>query len=75
MKAVVWSKPNCPYCEQAKQLLTRKGVQMEIREIGAGRWTKELLLSHVPNAKSVPQIFLNEEYVGGFNELRAKIGA
>jgi glutaredoxin 3 len=75
MKAVIWSKPNCPYCEQAKQLLTRKGVQTEIRVLGEGRWTKELLLRHVPNAKTVPQIFLNEEYVGGLNELRSKIGA
>lgn len=69
MKATVWSKYNCPYCDQAKALLTQKGIEFEERKIGDG-WTKEDLLEAVPTARTVPQIFLNEELVGGFNELR-----
>lgn len=71
MKAIVWSKDACPYCVQAKTLLTQKGVEIEERKIGAD-WTKEQLLEAVPNAMSVPQIFLDGEYVGGFTELRAR---
>lgn len=69
MKAIVWSKYQCPYCDQAKALLTQKGIEFEERKIGDG-WTKEDLLEAVPTARAVPQIFLGEWHVGGFTELR-----
>jgi glutaredoxin 3 len=69
MKAIVWSKEQCPYCDQAKALLTQKGIEFEERKIGSG-WTREDLLEAVPTARTVPQIFLNEQLVGGFQELR-----
>jgi glutaredoxin len=69
MKAIVWSKYNCPYCDQAKALLKAKGYQIEERKIGDG-YTKEELLEAVPSARSVPQIFLDEAHVGGFDELK-----
>jgi glutaredoxin 3 len=72
MKAIVWSKYHCPYCDQAKALLTSKGIAFEERKIGDG-FTKEELLEAVPTARTVPQIFLDDEYVGGFNELRTKL--
>ena len=71
MRAIVWSKDNCPYCVQAKALLNQKNIQFEERKIGDG-WTKEQLLEAGPNARTVPQIFLDGELVGGFTELRAK---
>jgi glutaredoxin-related protein len=72
MKAIVWSKYHCPYCDQAKALLTSKGIQFEEKKIGDG-YTKEELLEAVPNARSVPQIFLDGELVGGFTELKQKL--
>ena len=72
MKAIVWSKYNCPYCDQAKALLKQRGIEFEERKIGDG-WTKEDLLEAVPTARTVPQIFLNDELVGGFTELRQKL--
>jgi glutaredoxin len=69
MKAIVWSKYNCPYCEQAKNLLQLKGIEFEERKIGDG-WSKEDLLESVPTARTVPQIFLNEQLIGGFTELK-----
>lgn len=69
MKAVVWSKYDCPYCEQAKALLKSKGIVIEERKIGDG-WTREDLLEAVPTARTVPQIFLDDKLIGGFNELR-----
>jgi glutaredoxin 3 len=74
MKAIVWSKNNCSYCDQAKALLNSKGIQFEEKKIGEG-WTREQLLEAVPTARTVPQIFLGEEYVGGFTELRQKLAA
>lgn len=69
MKAILWSKYHCPYCDQAKNLLQLKGINFEERKIGDG-WTKEELLEEVPNARTVPQIILDGKLVGGFQELR-----
>jgi glutaredoxin 3 len=71
-KAIIWSKDHCPYCVQAKALLSQKGIVFEERKIGDG-YTKEDLLEAVPNARTVPQIFLDGELVGGFTELRARL--
>lgn len=68
MKAIVWSKDNCPYCVKAKSLLEMKGIEYEERKIGH-EWSKEQLLDVVPTARTVPQIFLNENYIGGCSEL------
>jgi glutaredoxin len=72
MKATVWSKYHCPYCDQAKALLTQKGISFEERKIGDG-YTREELLEAVPTARTVPQIFLDGELIGGFNELKTKL--
>jgi len=69
MKAVVWSKPACPYCDQAKALLKMKGIEYEEKIIGDG-YLKEDLLEEVPGARSVPQIILDEKLIGGFQELK-----
>ena len=68
MKAILWSKYHCPNCDQAKTLLMVNDYEIEERKIGDG-WTKEELLEIVPSARSVPQIFLNEQYIGGYREL------
>ena len=72
MKAIVWSKDHCPYCDQAKALLKMKGIEYEERNINNG-WDREDLLAAVPNARTVPQIFLEGELVGGFTELKKKL--
>ena len=68
-QAVVWSKYHCPYCDQAKALLDLHGITYEERRIGDG-FTREDLLEAVPTAKTVPQIFLDGELVGGYTELK-----
>jgi glutaredoxin len=70
MKAIVWSKDACPFCVQAKALLNSKGIELEERNIMHGTWTKEQLLEAVPDARTLPQIFLDDNYIGGFTELR-----
>lgn len=72
MKAIVWSKYHCPYCDQAKALLSQKGIEFEERKIGDG-YTREDLLEAVPTARTVPQIFLDGELVGGFTELKKRL--
>ena len=69
MKAIIWSKPGCPFCVQAEKLLETKGYEIEERKIGSG-WSREQLLESVPNARTVPQIFLGEQHIGGFDDLK-----
>jgi glutaredoxin 3 len=72
MTTIVWSKYHCPYCDQAKALLNQKGIQFEERKIGDG-WSKEELLEAIPTARTVPQIIMNGELIGGFTELKQKL--
>ena len=51
MKAIVWSKPMCPYCDQAKNLLSTKGIEYEERNIAQG-WKIQDLLEAAPNVKT-----------------------
>lgn len=72
MKAIVWSKENCPFCVKAEQLLQEEGVAYEKRELNGTDWTVAQLREQVPDARTVPQIFLNDEHVGGYDELVAR---
>lgn len=72
-KAVIWSQENCLACNQAKTLLDIKGVPYEIKMLGENA-TKQELLEAVPDARSVPQIFIDGAYIGGLPELRKLIG-
>ena len=68
MKAIVWSNAGCSYCEQAKNLLKSKNIEVEERNIALGTWTVQQLQEAVPGARTVPQIFVDDKYVGGFSE-------
>jgi len=72
MEVVVWSKYNCPYCDQAKALLGQRGIRFIEKKISDG-YTKEELLEAVPTARSVPQIIIGGNVIGGFTELRKYI--
>lgn len=69
MSTVVWGKDGCAFCDQAIRLLKTHGIEFEERKLGHG-WTKEDLLEAVPGARTVPQIFINDRLIGGFNELK-----
>lgn len=69
--ATVWSQKNCIACNSAKQLLAARGYVVDERIIGeGGTYTKQDLISQLPDARSVPQIFIDGEYVGDFQKLR-----
>ena len=68
MKAIVRSNIGCHFCEMAKNLLKQKGIEYEERNL-AKDWKVQQLLEAVPGARSVPQIFLDDKYIGGYDEL------
>ena len=73
MRAEIWTKQNCPYCVRAKALFEQKGVEYKEYTIGEDV-TREQLLERAPNARTVPQIWLDDNYVGGYTELAAFYG-
>ena len=67
-KAIIWSNVGCHFCEMAKNLLKQKGIEYEERNL-AKEWKIQQLLEVVPNARTVPQIFIDNEYVGSYQDL------
>ncbi|MFI8735552.1 glutaredoxin 3 [Ectopseudomonas toyotomiensis] len=60
----------CPYCINAKALLTRKGVTY--KEIDVSRSPEQMAeMLQRSKRRSVPQIFIGEHHVGGFDDLAA----
>lgn len=83
MKAIIYSKEHCPFCVRAKALLKKLNIEYDEFVIGEQgskvlesnqSWaTREDLLERAPNARTVPQIWLDGEHVGGYTELAAKM--
>ena len=72
MSVTVYSKDNCPFCTQAKMLLSSKGISYSEMKLGED-FTRETLLETFPEAKSFPIIVMDGFNIGGFTELRQKL--
>ena len=70
MEVVIYSKDNCPYCDMAKNWFKRKNLTFTEHKIGTNGFTREMLLEAVPTARTVPQIFIDDQLIGGFTELK-----
>ena len=68
MKAELYTKPSCSYCVKAKELLNERQIPYTEKVIGQDA-TKEELLSILPNAKTVPQIWVDKKHIGGYTDL------
>ncbi len=60
----------CPYCIQAKSLLKKKGVEFEEINVSGDQDTRDWLVK-VTGRRTVPQIFINDEAIGGYDDMRA----
>jgi glutaredoxin 3 len=67
---IVYSTTYCPYCVRAKDLLTRKG--QAFHEINAeDDAVREEMIKKANGRRTVPQIFINDLHIGGFDDLYA----
>ena len=65
---IIYSTAICPYCVRAKHLLQRKGVEFnEIRVDHDHEQMKHMM--KVTGRHTVPQIFIGERHVGGFDDM------
>jgi len=68
---VVYTKDYCPYCVKAKSLLTRKGAPFQEIDVIADPAALKEMLDKSGGRKTVPQIFINGEPIGGCDDLYA----
>lgn len=68
-KVLMYSTATCPYCIRAEQLLKRKGVQ-EIEKIRVDLQPElRVAMMEKTGRRTVPQIYINDVYVGGYDDL------
>ena len=60
----------CPYCTQAKALLDRRGIEYTLHDV-TGDQAKRQWLTQATGRRTVPQIFIEGQHVGGFDDLVA----
>lgn len=67
----IYTKPTCPYCLRAKQLLTSKGVAFEETDVSGGGASRDTMIQRAGGRTTVPQIFIDGRHVGGSDDLAA----
>jgi glutaredoxin 3 len=70
-KAVIYTTRFCPYCAMAKRLLDGKGAPFEEIDVTGDRTAREALRARAGGRSSVPQIWIGDTHVGGFDDLAA----
>ena len=66
MKAEIYSKTNCVFCDKAKMRLAKYNPRIFMLDQD---FTREEFFQKFPNAKTFPQIIINNKHIGTYNEL------
>ena len=69
-KIIIYTTTICPYCVRAKMLLKRKGVEFEEINVNDKKARDEMIVK-AGGKRSVPQIFIGDQHIGGCDELYA----
>lgn len=70
-KIEVYSTAVCPYCVAAKNLLKAKGLAWEEVMVDTDPAQRDTMLRRSGGRRTVPQIFINDQLVGGYDDLVA----
>jgi glutaredoxin 3 len=65
----IYTTTYCPYCDRAKALLRRKGAAYEEIDVTGDDEARERLVKMAGGLKTVPQIWVGDRHVGGFDRL------
>ena len=67
----IYTGPMCNYCEAAKRLLTRNNVKYKEINIATVDGAMEEMIKKANGKRTIPQIFFDEQHIGGYDEARA----
>jgi glutaredoxin 3 len=70
-KVQVYTTTYCPFCTRAKALLNNKGVAFEEIDVTNDDQLRQKMVELAGGRRTVPEIFINDKIVGGYDELRA----
>jgi len=70
-KIEVYSTAVCPYCVAAKNLLKSKGLEWSEVRVDTDPAQRDAMLARSNGHRTVPQIFINDQFVGGYDDLVA----
>ena len=70
-KIVIYTGPMCNFCSAAKHLLNKKKINYTEFDIGVDSSKMQEMQERTKGARTIPQIFIGDTYVGGYNELKA----
>lgn len=68
---IMYSTAYCGYCQRAKSLFERKGAVIREIKIDEDVTERDAMLKKSGGRRTVPQIFIGERHIGGFDELAA----
>ncbi|NJL38467.1 MAG: glutaredoxin 3 [Leptolyngbyaceae cyanobacterium SM1_4_3] len=69
VEVYTWS--SCPFCIRAKALLNKKGVEFTEYSIDGDEDAREVMAERANGRRSLPQIFINDQHIGGCDDLYA----
>ena len=67
-KVEIYTKSNCSYCEMAKQYFDSQNIEYSLHDVENVETFNELL-NRNPSARTMPQIFINDQLIGGYTDL------
>lgn len=70
-KVEIYSTAICPYCVAAKNLLKSRGLDYQEVRVDTDPAARSVMLERSHGARTVPQIFIDGQYIGGYEELAA----
>ncbi len=70
-KVEVYTTSFCPFCTRAKSLLKSKGVQFIEIDVTEDAELRQKMVELSGGRRTVPEIFINDKIVGGYDELKA----
>ena len=70
-KIEIYTSIMCPYCSRAVGLLQSKNISFEQIDVSVSGTLRQTMRSRAGGLKSVPQIFINDEHIGGCDDLIA----
>jgi glutaredoxin 3 len=70
-QVIVYSGPSCPYCDRAKALLKKKGAAFDDFNVKADAAKMTEMLEKSGGKRTIPQIFINGQHIGGCDDLYA----
>lgn len=72
MKPVeIYTSPLCGYCHAAKRLLSQKGVSFAEIDVSRDGGKRQEMMTRASGRHTVPQIFVGDTHVGGYDDLAA----